>query len=228
MTFFKLHGLHATERNQAAVTRMKGSWAARHHIGCRDLTAPALAPPVGTVSHGLVPITLPAPPLSSVHESLPSASGLQGSVSSVLASQAPPRTHTPRCSQNCPFSWASFPRGSSSGHWFLHRCPSWLLAPGIKGHTNITLLFPGSRGHPSHSHPGQRLQQPARPHTGHPDSQVARPDGSHAAALGPLSGLFYRREIYFPEVLGQEKTRFLEVCQEGGNPPRKQTRPFSL
>lgn len=37
--------------------------------------------------------------------------------------------------------------------------------------------------------------------------------GSHTAGLGPLSGLFYRREIYFPEVLGQEKTRFLEACQ---------------
>lgn len=46
------------------------------------------------------------------------------------------------------------------------------------------------------------------------------------AALGPLPDLFSTREIYFPDVLGQEKTRFLEACQEGGDPPRKQTRPF--
>lgn len=173
---------------------------------------------MGTVSPGLGPITLPAPLLSSVQESLPLASGLQGSVSSVLASQA---AHFPF--PRPLFPWASFPVDQAQDTNF-----PWLLAPGIKGHISITFLFPGSRGHLSQSHPGQRLQQPARLHTGHPDSQVTKPDGSHAAALGPLLGLFYRREIYFPEVLGQEKTRFLEVCQEGGNPPRKQTRPFSL
>lgn len=70
--------------------------------------------------------------------------------------------------------------------------------------------------------------QPPRPHTGHPDSLVTGPDESQAAAPGPLSGLLYRREIYFLDVLGQEKTRFLEAGQEGGNPPRKHTRPFSL
>lgn len=80
---------------------------------------------------------------------------------------------------------------------------------------------------PPASHPCQELQL-ARPHTDGPDGQIAGPDRFHAAALGPLSSLFYRREIYFPEALGQEKTRFLEVCQKGGNPPRKQTRPFSL
>lgn len=87
-----------------------------------------------------------------------------------------------------------------------------------------------SLGHGDYPNPPnlcQRLQA-ARPHTGHPDGRVPGPDRSPAAAWGPLSGLFYRREIYFPEVLGQEKTCFLEVCQKGGNPPRKQTRPFSL
>ena len=78
--------------------------------------------------------------------------------------------------------------------------------------------------------PTSRLSQgmrPAKPQAGHPDSQVTGPDGSHVAALGPLRSIL-QEEIYFPEVSGQEKTHFLEACQEGGNPPRKQTRPFSL
>ena len=78
--------------------------------------------------------------------------------------------------------------------------------------------------------PTSRLSQgmqPAKPQAGHPDSQVTGPDGSHVAALGPLRSVL-QEEIYFPEVSGQEKTHFLEACQEGGNPPRKQTRPFSL
>lgn len=224
ITFFKLHGLNCTGRNQDTVTRMD-------YVECREtsfllppsFSSPALALNVGAASHRLVSITLPVPILSSICESLALASRVLGSVSFTLASQAV----LYKCSQNCLFSEASFHRGSVSGHLFLCGCPLYLLAPGTKGHAHITLFFLGSCWQPSSFHLCQGLQ-PARPHTGHPDGQVSGPDWSHAAALGPLSRLFCRSEIYFLGVLGQEKTCFLEVCQEGGNPPRKQTRPFFL
>lgn len=66
---------------------MKGSWPARHHLECRDLTPPALAFPEAAVSHGLVSIKLPVPLLGSVHEAS-LASGVLGSVSLMLAFQA--------------------------------------------------------------------------------------------------------------------------------------------
>lgn len=65
-------------------------------IGYRDFTPPALAFPVGAVSHGLVAIRLPVPLLGSVHEGLTLASGVPGSVSLMLAFQALKMALSPR------------------------------------------------------------------------------------------------------------------------------------
>lgn len=105
------------------------------------------------------------------------------------------------------------PGGSVPRHLFLSGCPLWLLAR--RSDTLLASPFssPGCTATPSLlPNPGSANQQATY---GPPwRTTLLELMGSHTAGPGPLSGLFYGREIYFPEVLGQEKTRFLEACQE--------------
>lgn len=185
------------------------------------LSSPALTLSAGAFSHELASRTLPVSLLGFLWPLecwIQSPSSLPSWLPSINTFKIalPPRLSPPEDqSQNTYFSM-----GPCSGC-----CP--LPAPqDQRPHWHHPPL-PGSFDAPLPSRLSQGMQ-PAKPQAGHPDSQVIGPDGSHVAALGPLSGLFYGEEIYFPEVSGQEKTHFLEACQEGGNPPRKQTRPFSL